>query len=76
MKMEFRVYNTVRYWAGRVVPTAVSGQNVLQLSHPLLDLCNQLVALQTLVVLHTTAVLLHVFLNYCMSFSADAGDNR
>jgi hypothetical protein len=40
----------------------VLGQNVIQLSYPLLDLCNQLVALQILDgFLHATARLMRVF---------------
>jgi len=60
----------VRFWGSRIwllVPAAVLGQNLLHLSHPpLLNLCNQLVALQTsLVVLHTTAFLVDVFVINC-----------
>jgi hypothetical protein len=39
-----------------VKPAVVSAQDVLQPSRPLLDLCDQLVALQTLVAFHNTAL--------------------
>jgi hypothetical protein len=39
-----------------VEPAVVSAQDALQPSHSLLDLCDQLVALQTLVAVHHTAL--------------------
>jgi dienelactone hydrolase len=41
---------------GGVEPAVVSAQEVFQLSHPLLDLCDQFVALQTLVAFHDIAL--------------------
>jgi hypothetical protein len=41
---------------GGVEPAGVSAQDTLQPSHPLLDLYDQLAALQTLVAFHSTAL--------------------